>query len=71
MVEDDCCYHLPRFVFTIQEDNQAKTGTSINAIHPGKDHSGQSGFTHYSVNFSLEDRVSWCSHYSHRVEGYR
>lgn len=23
------------------------------------------GFTHYSVNFSLEDRVSWCSHYSH------
>lgn len=28
----------------------------------------ESGFTHCSVNFSLEDRVSWCSHYSH-VDG--
>lgn len=25
----------------------------------------ESGFTHCSVNFSLEDRVSWCFHYSH------
>ena len=46
--------HEPQSMLSILE--------KITVAHP------ESGFTHCSVNFSLEDRVSWCSHYSH-VDG--